>query len=59
MYLAGRVMVNASEAAFSLREKCSLVPQTALRRGSLICSLGMLCVALSLRTLSLFFAGFA
>lgn len=59
MYLAGRVMVNASEAASSLREKCSLVPQTALTRGPLICSLGMLCVALPLRPLSLFLAGFA
>lgn len=58
MYLAGRVMVNASEAASPLREKCSLVPQTALTRGSLICSLGMLCVALSLRPLSLFFCRF-
>lgn len=46
--------MNASEAASPLKEKCSLVPQTALTRGFLICSLGMLPIALSLRPLSFF-----
>lgn len=51
--------VNAGEAASHLRgKKCSLVPQTALTRGFVIYSLGMLQIALSLRPLSSFFAGF-
>lgn len=51
-------VVNASEAASPLREKCLLVPQTALTRGFLNCSLGVLSVALSSRPMSSCFLGF-